>query len=125
MDKYFAVALGGAFGSALRFWFSTLDHRYAKGAFPVNTFIVNILGSLVIGLLWGISEKYEISAMVRLFLFVGILGGFTTFSSFSLETINLLKTGEYRIAFLYITLSNVIGLGMAFGGHYIAKVAIK
>ncbi len=125
MEKYLVVALGGAFGSVLRYWVSSLDIKYSRGVFPVSTFVVNILGSLVIGLLWGLFERLNFSPLLRVFLFVGILGGFTTFSSFSLENLNLIRDGEYKIAVIYIIFTNVIGLSLAFLGYFLARTAVK
>ncbi|MEI7904188.1 MAG: fluoride efflux transporter CrcB [Candidatus Firestonebacteria bacterium] len=125
MEKYLVVAFGGALGSVLRYWVSGLDVKYSRGLFPVSTFLVNVLGSLVIGLLWGLFERLNFSPLLRIFLFVGILGGFTTFSSFSLENLNLIRDGEYRIALIYILLTNVVGLSLAFYGYFLARMAVK
>ena len=125
MEKYLVVAFGGALGSVLRYWVSGLDVKYSRGLFPVSTFLVNVLGSLVIGLLWGLFERLNFSPLLRIFLFVGILGGFTTFSSFSLENLNLIRDGEYRIALIYILLTNVVGLSLAFCGYFLARMAVK
>ena len=122
MLRYFYVALGGAIGSMLRYAVSGLDFKLSNGIFPTSTLIVNLFGSLVIGFLWGMFERFEFSPILRVFLFVGILGGFTTFSSFSLENLNLLRDGEIKTAVIYILITNVVGIGLAFGGFFIARV---
>ena len=122
MLRYLYVALGGAIGSVLRYAVSGLDFKLSNGIFPTSTLIVNLFGSLVIGILWGMFERFEFSPMLRVFLFVGILGGFTTFSSFSLENLNLLRDGEVKTAVIYILITNISGIGLAFGGYFAARV---
>lgn len=106
------VALGGAIGSVARYKLSgyvlqhTIDWR-----FPAGTFVVNVAGCLVAGILAGLAEKHHVlSADTRLFLFTGVLGGFTTFSAFGLETMFLLKRGDLLVAGANVVLSVVAGL---------------
>ncbi|OGF45449.1 MAG: hypothetical protein A2452_08790 [Candidatus Firestonebacteria bacterium RIFOXYC2_FULL_39_67] len=122
MLRYLYVALGGAIGSMLRYAVSGLDFKLSNGIFPASTLIVNLFGSLIIGFLWGMFERFEFSPILRVFLFVGILGGFTTFSSFSLENLNLLRDGEVKTAVLYILITNIAGVGLAFGGYFAARM---
>ena len=98
------VALGGAIGSVCRFKLSglvlyqTLDWR-----FPLGTFLVNVIGCLVIGVLAGLILKFEMfSSQSRLFMITGIMGGFTTFSAFGLETFNLIREKEFLVASSYV-----------------------
>jgi CrcB protein len=112
MKALFLVALGGAIGSVARYSLSgymlkhTLDWR-----FPAGTFTVNVLGCLVAGVLAAVAEKHDmLSADIRLLLFTGVLGGFTTFSAFGLETMHLMKRGEWAIASAYVLLSFAAGL---------------
>jgi CrcB protein len=107
-----AVGLGGAAGSVARYLLSgfvlhhTLDWR-----FPLGTFLVNVVGCLVAGLLGGLVVKHDLfSADTRLFLFAGVLGGFTTFSAFGLETFYLLRRGEVLVAGGYVASSVLVGL---------------
>jgi CrcB protein len=118
------VALGGAIGSVTRYKLSgfvlqhTIDWR-----FPAGTFAVNVIGCLVAGVLAGLAEKHEMfSADVRLLLFTGILGGFTTFSAFGLETMFLLKRGELLVASANIVLSVVAGLVALWLGLGLASI---
>lgn len=120
MFKLILIGFGGALGSILRYVVSGIDYKVSGGIFPVSTLVVNLSGSLVIGFLWGLFESVAISSQVRMFIFIGILGGFTTFSAFSLENFNLIRTGEHGIALVNIILSNVLGIGLAFAGYGIA-----
>lgn len=106
------VALGGAIGSVARYKLSGyVLHHTIDWRFPAGTFAVNVLGCLVAGLLAGLAEKHDfMSAETRLLLFTGILGGFTTFSAFGLETMFLLRRGEILVAGTNIVLSVVMGL---------------
>jgi fluoride exporter len=101
MVAYCWVAIGGALGSVARFWLSGLIAERYVHAFPWNTFAVNVSGSLVIGFLAALSEpegRSTVSPAVRQFLMVGFCGGYTTFSSFSLQTLNLLRDREWLYA---------------------------
>ena len=106
------VALGGAVGSVSRYLLSGWTLRHAVDwRFPVGTFMVNILGCLLIGVLAGLVVKHDFfSANVRVLLFTGLLGGFTTFSAFGLETFYLLRRHEVLVAGGYVVSSVVIGL---------------
>ncbi|MEO5692164.1 MAG: fluoride efflux transporter CrcB [Usitatibacter sp.] len=106
------VALGGAFGSVARYKMSGwILHHTVDWRFPAGTFAVNVLGCLVAGILAGIAVKHDmLSPETRLLLFTGLLGGFTTFSAFGLETMLLLKRGEVLIAGANVLLSITAGL---------------
>jgi fluoride exporter len=122
MLKLLLIAAGGAIGTLGRYLLSGYAHRVTTSAiFPVGTLTVNVLGSLIIGLLWGWFENSVLSPPLRSFLFIGILGGFTTFSTYSLETLNLLRDGELKLAFLNLVLNNILGIGFAFLGFAITK----
>jgi len=112
MKSILLVAFGGALGSVARFKLSgwALDHA-ANWRFPLGTFVVNVLGCLVIGILAGLAVKDGFfSTEARVFLFTGIVGGFTTFSAFELETFQLLRRGEFLVAGSNVVLSIVLGL---------------
>lgn len=112
MKGILLVALGGAVGSVARFKLSGLVlHHTIDWKFPAGTFAVNVSGCLIAGILAGLAEKHDLfSADVRLLLFTGLLGGFTTFSAFGLETMLLVKRGEVMIAGSNIVLSVIAGL---------------
>ncbi|AHF93017.1 chromosome condensation protein CcrB [Opitutaceae bacterium TAV5] len=108
------VAFGGGLGSVARFLLSAYASGRTPGwRFPLGTFLVNLIGCLVIGALWAAAERWPIlTPHLRLLLFTGVIGGFTTFSSFGLETVLLLRRGEAGVAVLYVALSLVCGLGI-------------
>lgn len=118
--QFFLVGLGGAIGSIARWQLSGVILRQAfDWRFPLGTFTVNVAGCLIIGLLAGLAVKEDyFSSDMRLLLFTGLMGGFTTFSSFGLETFYLLKRGEYLIASGNIVLSVIFGMVALFFGFY-------
>ena len=125
MLRFFVIALGGAIGTLLRYIAGGLDYRFSGGVFPISTLVVNVTGSLVIGFLWGIVDRFTVSPNVRLFVFIGILGGYTTFSTFSLETFNLMRDGEYRIALMNVILSVILSIGAVFLGYFVSKTLLN
>jgi CrcB protein len=120
MDKLLVVFLGGGIGSVARFLLSGAVQRAASGAFPFGTFTVNLIGCFVIGILWGLSGRISMPFLLSAFLFAGVLGGFTTFSSFGIETFSLVHGGAWRMAVLYAGLSNILGLALAAAGFFLA-----
>lgn len=110
------VGLGGGVGSMLRYFASLVIHsKY----FPWPSFAVNIIGSLLIGIVFALSMKEATSfTNWKLFLGTGICGGFTTFSAFSLENMVLLQNGKVGLALIYIVLSIVLGIAAAFVGYW-------
>lgn len=111
------VALGGAIGSVARFLMMSGIGHFWKSQFPLSTFIVNVLGSFVIGALLEIMMQHgNFHMALRAFLVVGVLGGFTTFSSFSLDAGLLIQKGEWITASLYMIGSVVVSILAFFGG---------
>jgi CrcB protein len=108
------VAVGGAIGSVARYQLTGLVlHRTVQWSFPTGTFVVNVAGCMVAGLLAGIAAKVDwLTQDLRLLLFTGLLGGFTTFSAFGLETVLLLRRGEWLIAGGNVLTSVVVGIGV-------------
>ena len=112
---------GGAIGSALRYWVSMWVQRSMLYSFPFGILSVNVIGSFLIGFCWSLAEDYNFSVNTRAFLFTGLFGGFTTFSSFALDTMSLMKTGDYKLAFINILASNILGLIAVFLGLLLGK----
>jgi CrcB protein len=116
------VAIGGGAGSILRYLVSFWVAKYSGPGFPLPTLIINVCGCLVIGLLMGFFERAGIvGSDMRLLLVTGFCGGFTTFSTFALENLELLQSGNGLAAFLYIGASVLLGLGAVWAGLVVAK----
>ena len=122
MGKYLSVMLGGAIGAVARFIVGTAAARWFSSSFPLGTFLINITGSFLIGLLMTVFiNRPSIHINWRLFLVTGILGGYTTFSSFEWEALITFRTGAPNIGFLYLGLSVLLGLGAAWLGLMVAN----
>jgi len=107
---YLWVAIGGAIGSVARFWFANLMAVLIGADFPWGTLIINIAGSFIISFLGASTDRFNIPYEARVFVTVGLCGGFTTFSSFSLQTIDLIRTGQATRAALYAGASLILCL---------------
>ena len=116
------IGSGGFVGSILRYVVSQSVQNKFLSSFPYGTMSVNIIGSLLIGIVYGLVEKGNLSPEARLFLATGILGGFTTFSAFTLDALNLLQEGLWLESISYILLSVVLGVVAAFLGIFIIKL---
>lgn len=126
MSVWVAVAAGGALGSVARHAVNHLVQGQARFArFPWATLLVNVSGCLVIGLLAGLiaSGRMPMRAGWREFVFVGLLGGFTTFSTFGLDTVTLLRAGATGDAFFNVAGNLVIGVGAVYAGLLIGELA--
>lgn len=122
MKALLFVFLGGGIGSSLRYVAGLLLKTLTSGVvFPVTTFLVNILGSFLIGLFYAASESFALSQEVRLLLTVGLCGGFTTFSTFSNESLTLFSNGNYLTLALYIALSILLGILCVFLGAWLGQ----
>lgn len=118
MKNFFLVGIGGFIGSIARYYVSKLNLQYDLFSIPVGTLTVNVLGSFIIGILTGISAKSELlSAEWRLFLMVGLCGGFTTFSSFTNENLMLMHNGQFLTILIYTSLSVVLGFIAVYLGY--------
>lgn len=123
MLKYLIIGTGGFIGSVLRYWTSVNAYKIFGEKFPYGTFIVNVIGCLLIGFIAEISEnRFLITPEVRTFLMIGFLGGYTTFSTFGYETFMLLQDKDYLTASLNIFLSVIVCLASVWIGALIAKL---
>ncbi|MFL6820904.1 MAG: fluoride efflux transporter CrcB [Bradyrhizobium sp.] len=115
--NYVLVFIGGGLGSSLRHLINVASTRWLGTAFPYHTLIINITGSLVMGLIAGfLAFKGEASPHWRLFLMTGILGGYTTFSAFSLDAALLYERGEMALALFYVAGSVMLSIAGLFAG---------
>jgi len=121
MTKILLIVLGGGIGSLLRYLTYQLASGFYQGNFPLGTLFVNAIGSLVIGILWGMYEQDGLSENTKGFVFIGVLGGFTTFSAFALETHSLFGGGEFKLVILNILLNNLLAISMVFLGYIFSK----
>lgn len=123
MDKILYAGMGGFIGSALRYWMSLIAYRFLGQDFPYGTLFVNTLGCLFIGFVMALSEdRFIFQPNLRLFLTIGVLGGFTTFSTFSYETVSLLREGSYFLGTTNILLSIFLCLAATAIGGVVGKL---
>jgi len=122
MKTALIIGLGSFLGGSTRFLISNFVQSSFTSIFPYGTFVVNISGCFLIGLTLGYSSKYYLDTSWQLFLTTGILGGFTTFSAFSLESINMLRNGDNWPALVYILASVVGGLIATMIGYTLIKL---
>ncbi|MEZ5491973.1 MAG: fluoride efflux transporter CrcB [Gammaproteobacteria bacterium] len=125
MSYYLAIALGGAFGAVCRYWLISLAERHNTGLFPVGTLAVNVVGSLLIGILFVmLTEKIQLAAYLRPLLVIGFLGALTTFSTFSLDALLLMQQGLFFSALSYIVASVVSCILAAWAGMSLVRYVI-
>lgn len=123
MNTLFAVAAGGAIGAGARHLFNVQMLRLFGPSFPWGTFGVNVIGSLLMGLLIGLfAIKLDLTPETRSFLTTGILGGFTTFSAFSLDAVNMLERGDLELGVAYMGGSVVFSVGALFLGLALVRM---
>lgn len=117
------IGLGGGVGSIARYLCQKWFAENIQHPFPWGTFVVNILGCFLIGLIYAIAEKTTIlSPQTRLLLITGLCGGFTTFSTFAFENMSLLRSGDITYVLLYIVASILLGIGAVFAGIGLIKL---
>lgn len=123
MNNSLLIFIGCGLGGLCRYWMSNLVHLLFDRNFPYGTLLVNVTGSLLMGLLFVLifARFNEIGGELRAFLLIGFLGGYTTFSSFSIETINLIENGNLLGALLNIFLSVILCVGVAWAGVLLGR----
>ena len=123
MSKLFLIGLAGFVGTLSRYWLSGVVARRYGETFPLGTLVVNLTGCFLVGLLFYLlQERFVVNPTVRTVILIGLLGGFTTFSSFGLQTFTLLQDGEFGLAALNLTASNFIGLALVWVGYTLARI---
>lgn len=126
MIKILLIGTGGFIGSVMRYFLSGFVHRFifAESSFPYGTLSVNLFGCLLIGFFSGLVEIRQLfTPEIRLFIFIGLLGGFTTFSSFGYETFVLARGGQMIAAFSNMLLHLTLGLAAVWFGHALAQIS--
>ena len=122
MQKTIFIAFAGLVGTLLRYWLSGLVARQYGETFPWGTLAVNLIGSFLAGAMYYLAdERFLIPPTLRTIILIGLLGGFTTFSSYGLQTFTLLRDGEIGWAAINIAASNVFGLLMVWTGYVLSK----
>lgn len=122
MQNYLLVAFGAALGGVARYWMSGVVQKVFPATFPSGTLAVNIIGSFLVGFfIFFFDARKLISPEIKIILTIGFCGGFTTFSTFSLETINLLRDSQYLSAILNMGLNLVLTLVAVIFAYYISK----
>ena len=117
------VFVGGGIGATFRYWLQGATYKFMGTEFPYGTLLVNVLGCFVIGLLMTVlEERFAVNPVLRLFLTIGILGGFTTYSSFSYETIAMLREGSYLAGTANVVYTTLNCLGATWVGGVIGKL---
>jgi CrcB protein len=125
VERFLLICLGGAVGTALRYLTSGVAARWLGADFPYGTFIVNIAGSFLIGVIQQVgTTSLLISDTTRLFLAVGVMGGMTTYSSFSYETVRLAQSGAWVQAWLNVLVTTALCLGLCFLGIGVGKLIV-
>jgi len=125
MYTYFSIAVGGALGSMARYATGVYVGRWLGMAFPWGTLLINIIGSLLIGVFAeAFALRWDASQSTRVFLVVGICGGYTTFSTFSLDVVTLINRGEALAAGAYIVASVVLGVLALYAGLYAMRLIL-
>ena len=119
------IFVGAGLGGVARFALSQWVQASADAEFPYGTLVVNVSGSLVLALLYGVLESTAAAPEWRAFLGIGVLGGYTTFSTFSYETVRLMQDGDWGRAVLYVLASVVLSLGAAVAGFGVAAALLR
>ena len=119
-----SVALGGAIGAVCRYKLSEWVLRRAMVGFPLGTLMVNLVGCFFMGVLYASIGQADISQNIKLFLFAGLLGAFTTFSTYSIEIVSLFNAGQWRAALLSFVLHNLLGITLGFAGYWVMKQVV-
>lgn len=125
MKTFLFVALGGAVGASARYAVGMLVLQFSGGQFPWGTFVVNVVGSFLLGVLTAcLTFSWSLSAELRAFLVVGVLGGFTTFSAFSLDVLSFTERGRIDLSAIYVIGTLVLSVGGLFAGLRLTRAIL-
>jgi CrcB protein len=125
MKNILVIALGGSLGALSRYYLSKMITDYSGGTFPWGTLMVNLIGALLIGFLYGLFDRIIIPIEFRVFITIGFIGAFTTFSTFALESVNLLREGEIKLGLSNIIINNGASIICVLLGFYIAGLIMR
>ena len=125
LSNFFMVAIGGGIGAGCRYLFTEMMMQFVRGnSFPITTILINIIGSFLMGFLHFLFTNYldSLSPQIRLLLATGILGGFTTFSAFSLDVFRLINANQISLVLAYVFSSMIFSILAIFFGFYLSKL---
>jgi len=125
MQQVLLIAVGGSLGAVARYGLSTSVYHTTNEVFPWGTLVVNLTGCFLIGAFIELFDRTIIPSEWRSFITIGFIGSYTTFSTYSLETLNLLREGEFRLASVNIIASNILGIMLVILGIYSSRLLIK
>ena len=125
MSKMILIVVGGGIGTLLRYVISGVTYRLFDYNFPWGTLVVNLVGSFFIGFMWDFFERFVIPPNLKIFVFIGLLGAFTTFSTYSYETFNMFRVGEIKLALVNIVVSNIFGLALVVFGFATSRYLLN
>lgn len=123
--QYLFIAVGGAVGAVMRYLVSGWAFAVLGEGFPWGTFAVNIIGSFLIGFLWQLFEYVPISPNMRSMIFIGGLGAFTTFSTFAFESLNLFRTGDFKLGMINIVAMDLFGILLGLLGVILGRLTAE
>jgi len=125
MRHLLVIALGGGAGALSRYGLSKIINQAANTIFPAGTLFVNLAGSFLIGFCFHLFDVTIIPSDIRSFITIGFLGAFTTFSTYSLETMNLIRDGEIKMGLLNVVMNNIFGFILVIAGMVCSKYILK
>lgn len=122
MQTFLFIAAGGAIGAILRYLVSGFVIKITGAEYFWGTVAVNLIGCFLIGLAWGVFSNLEINPNIKMFVFTGFLGAFTTFSTFAIDNFHLYRNGELPLLAVNVAVSNITGIFLVFAGYYVSKI---
>lgn len=125
MQQILFIAIGGSLGAVARYGLSTFVYHTTSDIFPWGTLVINLTGSFLIGVFIELFDTTIIPSEWRSFITIGFLGAYTTFSTYTLETVNLFRDGELRLAAVNVFVNNILGIVLVVAGMYSSRLALK